>query len=131
MGRPVSLLALALLFGVTTPALAQKPEKGRNPHHTTVVAARVESSPFSSHEREVIRLYYARHHVTARPLPPGIAKNLARGKPLPPGIAKQQAPQGLRAELPAREGMDVLIIGDRIVLVDPVGLVVDVLNDIF
>ncbi|HSB53339.1 MAG TPA: anti-virulence regulator CigR family protein [Gemmatimonadales bacterium] len=129
MSRSATLLSLALLFGVTVPALAQKPDKGKGQHHT-VAAAHVDS-PFSSHEREVIKLYYAEHRATARPLPPGIAKNLARGKPLPPGIAKQQVPQGLRAELPTRGGMDVLIIGDRIVLVDPVGLVVDVLNDIF
>ena len=31
--------------------------------------------------------------VGARPLPPGIQKNLAREKPLPPGIAKQAIPQ--------------------------------------
>jgi hypothetical protein len=35
-----------------------------------------------------IRSYYASHPAPqARPLPPGIRKNLARGKPLPPGIA--------------------------------------------
>ena len=28
-------------------------------------------------------------------LPPGIAKNLARGKPLPPGIAKKAVPAGM------------------------------------
>ena len=35
-----------------------------------------------------------------RSLPPGIAKNLARGKPLPPGIAKKMVPSSMLHDLP-------------------------------
>ncbi len=34
-------------------------------------------------------------------LPPGIAKNLARGKPLPPGIAKKTVPASMLGQLPS------------------------------
>jgi hypothetical protein len=50
---------------------------------------------FSSKEVSLINEFFRNYHVDkkggkkgAKPLPPGIAKNLARGKPLPPGIAK-------------------------------------------
>jgi hypothetical protein len=33
-------------------------------------------------------------------LPPGIAKNLARGKPLPPGIAKKTVLTSMLGQLP-------------------------------
>ena len=40
-------------------------------------------------------------------LPPGIAKNLARGNPLPPGIAKKALPGDLNRRLPpVRDGYD-------------------------
>ena len=37
-------------------------------------------------------------------LPPGIAKNLARGKPLPPGIAKKTVPASMLGQLPYYPG---------------------------
>src|SRR5574343_366404 len=40
----------------------------------------------------------------AKPLPPGIRKQLARGKPLPPGLARQQLPASYVQQLPARDG---------------------------
>ncbi|MGH8292685.1 MAG: hypothetical protein ACRESA_04355 [Gammaproteobacteria bacterium] len=54
-------------------------------------------------------------------LPPGIAKNLARGKPLPPGIAAQLQP--LPPELvqqlpPSPPGYRVFILDGRILLVN-------------
>src|SRR6187549_4143514 len=44
---------------------------------------------FRSGDVAVFRDYFVAHKITGEPLPPGIAKNLARGKPLPPGIAKK------------------------------------------
>jgi hypothetical protein len=49
--------------------------------------------------------------VGARPLPPGIRKNLLRGKPLPPGIARQAVPRPVLARLPAVDGHDWIRIG--------------------
>jgi hypothetical protein len=66
-----------------------------------------------------------------KPLPPGIAKNLARGKPLPPGIAKHYLPEGLSAELPRRPGYERVIVDGRIILIEvATGIVRDILEDV-
>lgn len=129
MRSSVILLTTVLLAASTAPLLAQRPDKGKGQGATQAQAA--EKPPLTERERQIIRTYFTEHPVSAQALPPGIAKNLARGKPLPPGIAKKRAPSGLRTLLPERSGQDILIIGDRIVIADPVGLVVDVLSDIF
>ncbi|MGY0155806.1 anti-virulence regulator CigR family protein [Edwardsiella tarda] len=50
-------------------------------------------------------------------LPPGIAKNLAKGKPLPPGIAKQVLPASLARLLPRYPGREWNIVGNDLVSV--------------
>ena len=63
-------------------------------------------------------------------LPPGIAKNLARGKPLPPGIAKQIDP-ALARQLPYYPGYEWRQYGTDAVLVEVGTTVVrEVLRDI-
>ncbi|MBL1188575.1 hypothetical protein CIV90_26360, partial [Escherichia coli] len=47
-----------------------------------------------------------------RSLPPGIAKNLARGKPLPPGIAKKMVPSSMLHDLPYYPGYEWRIAGN-------------------
>lgn len=85
---------------------------------------------FGSDEGRMIRDYFGAHPTDAKPLPPGIAKNLARGKPLPPGIAKRYLPQDLMAGLPPRPGYERLLVGNDVVLVSiATGLVVDILAD--
>ncbi len=91
---------------------------------------------FTTVERETIAAYFSKHTIEVEPLPPGIAKRLERGKPLPPGIAKRQLPGPLLEELPPREmeggvALEVTIFGDRVVLLDASGLIVDVLEGIF
>ncbi|RDK97492.1 hypothetical protein C8D90_101942 [Enterobacillus tribolii] len=44
-------------------------------------------------------------------LPPGIAKNLARGKLLPPGIEKKAVPASLLGQLPSYPGYEWRIVG--------------------
>lgn len=84
---------------------------------------------FSKDEIAIISDYYAHHRGDAdvgknksnksKPLPPGIAKNLARGKPLPPGIAKQQLPGDLVRRLPpAHPGYERVIVDGRVLLVE-------------
>ena len=52
-------------------------------------------------------------------LPPGVAKNLARGKPMPPGIAKQYLPSNLLTRLPsAPSGYEYLVVAGKLLLVD-------------
>ncbi len=65
-------------------------------------------------------------------LPPGIAKNLARGKPLPPGIAKQVLPAALQSTLPpAADGYERIIVAGKILLVAiATQVIVDVITDV-
>lgn len=67
-----------------------------------------------------------------RPLPPGIARNLARGKALPPGIAKRFPPQNMLARLPKIDGHEWRITGRDLVLIAiGTAIVVEILNDVF
>ncbi len=126
MIRPAPFLLATVALAVLVPVASA--QQGRKPKED-------QSDPpalaFSDAEREAIAAYFAVHSHDVRTLPPGTAKNLARGKPLPPGIAKQQLPSDLRAQLAAREGFEITIFGDRIVLLEASGLVVDILEDIF
>ncbi|RTF47258.1 anti-virulence regulator CigR family protein [Serratia marcescens] len=65
-------------------------------------------------------------------LPPGIAKNLARGKPLPPGIAKKVVPYSMLRDLPQYPGYEWRIAGDDLVLVAlSTAIVASVINGVF
>ncbi len=103
--------------------------------HQSEHAQAAAPAAFSTAERDAIASYFKSHPMRVKPLPPGIAKNLQRGKPLPPGIAKRQLPAPLLAHLPARTGAEahaeVTIFGDRVVLLDASGVVVDVLAGVF
>lgn len=66
------------------------------------------------------------------PLPPGIAKNLARGKPLPPGIAKKAVPGSMLKKLPYYPGYNWYAAGKDLILLSATGLVIaDVLHNVF
>lgn len=94
--------------------------------------AQASASPgFTVAERDLVVRYYADHPTAGKRLPPGIAKKLARGKPLPPGLAKRALPEELATQLPRRVGFEVTIVGDRVVLLDAGGLVVDLLANVF
>jgi hypothetical protein len=63
-------------------------------------------------------------------LPPGIAKNLARGKPLPPGVAKNFDSR-LINQLPRYEGYEWKQVGTDVVLVTiATGIVYEVLRNV-
>ncbi|MDZ7280061.1 anti-virulence regulator CigR family protein [Pantoea eucrina] len=67
-----------------------------------------------------------------RALPPGIAKNLARGKPLPPGIAKKALPAGMLRDLPRYPGYEWRAVGDDLVLIAlSTAIVTAVINGVF
>ncbi len=96
---------------------------------------------FSDKEISIIGTWY-QDHVSkqghrnkgkkAKGLPPGIAKNLARGKPLPPGIAKQYLPVGLRDLLPAPpHGYERIMVDGKVLLVEIATRVIhDILTDV-
>ncbi len=94
---------------------------------------------FSAGEIEIIGSWYKSHSSNqgkakkkTKGLPPGIAKNLARGKPLPPGIAKRYLPSSLRDVLPPPpKGFERIIVDGKILLVEIATRVVhDILVDI-
>lgn len=65
-------------------------------------------------------------------LPPGIAKNLARGKPLPPGIAKKAVPASMLGQLPYYPGYEWRIVGNDLVLVAlSTAIVTAIINGVF
>jgi len=80
---------------------------------------------FTAAEKREIRDWFAREKIAAEPLPPGVAKNLARGKPLPPGIQKKPIPAALASKL-SRPDYELLLVGTDVVLVKS-GVVVDML----
>ncbi len=122
---PALALAVALvsLFGAVRASEAQG-HKGKKGHSSAAVG-------FTTAEHDLVVRYYADHRYEAKPLPPGIAKKLARGKPLPPGLAKRALAPDLVTQLPPRQGFEISIIGDRVVLLDTQGLVVDVMVNVF
>jgi hypothetical protein len=86
---------------------------------------------FRSGDVAVFRDYFAAHKITGDPLPPGIAKNLARGKPLPPGIAKKVVPSGLVALGPKLDRDTTLSIFGDVVVAMKGGVVIDIMGGVF
>jgi hypothetical protein len=123
----VSALAILAGFSLMSDLQAQQ---GRGRNKGTEVAVQ-QSAGFTVAERNIVVEFFATHRQEVEALPPGIARNLARGKRLPPGIAKRQIPSALQAQLPTRAGVEVSIFGDRIVLLEASGVVVDILAGIF
>lgn len=128
MSKPLQFfLIAAMLAAATSPATAQRPDKPKGPKDKPAVRV-----VFQDSDRGVFRDYYRAHPGAVKPLPPGIAKNLARGKPLPPGIARTRVPDAVLVRLPWRPpGYTFFLVGDRVVLLDGRGLVADILSSIF
>ena len=83
-------------------------------------------------DRTLIHNYFIANPVGVSALPPGIAKNVARGKPLPPGIAKKQAPYALVQQVPAcRSGLECIVLGADMLILDAVhGVVRDIVRNV-
>jgi hypothetical protein len=128
MSKPLQLLTIAaLLAAATSQSAAQRPNQAKGPKDKPEVRV-----VFRDSDRGVFREYYVAHRDAVKPLPPGIAKNLARGKPLPPGIARTRVPEVVLVRLPWRPpGYTFFLVGDRVVLLDGNGLVADILLSIF
>ena len=129
MMRAATVSVLAIVAALTLSPRLQAQEKSKKEK-----VARVQTQQpagFSTSERGIIVEFFHEHPYQPEALPPGIAKNLARGEPLPPGIAKKHIPAKLQARLPARAGVEITIFGERIVLLEASGLVIDILEGIF
>jgi len=96
---------------------------------------------FSDDEIRIFSVWYRDHGSVAdkkrgnskrNGMPPGIAKNLARGKSFPPGIAKQYLPDRLRQTLPAPPaGYERVVVYGKILLVEiATGVIHDIFTDI-
>lgn len=121
-----ALLALTALALAAAPAAAQGKSHDAKPSHAATPAV----TGFTDQQQHLIAVYFHDHPTDVKPLPPGIQRRLAKGKPLPPGIAKRALPSPLTAELDIHAGFSVTLYGDRVVLLNASGLVVDVLSDI-
>lgn len=149
-----AVLALAAALAVAGPALAEKPDwaggghggghgKGHGNGHGS--GATIEGpgrgsgggpgggvTVVSRTDVDVIRTYFIDHPVGVSSLPPGIAKNLARGKPLPPGIAKKMAPIELRQRVPVcMSGWECILAGADMLILDAVhGTIADIVRNV-
>ncbi|WP_022961944.1 anti-virulence regulator CigR family protein [Halopseudomonas pelagia] len=113
------LSAITLILALaSTSVLAQPPphakgnKAGKPDHHQ-------QDQQSVTLEESVIRSIFRdqRNYLEpAKPLPPGIRKNVARGKPLPPGIAKRFDGR-LESRLPQYPGYDWRQVGTDAVLV--------------
>ncbi len=133
-------LSLLLAAALTVPTAAFAGNKGKKAHDATVQThtSEVVLSLITVTERTIIFDYVNQYRETfvpapgnAKPLPPGIAKKVARGGTLPPGIAKRYLPQDLLVQLPPRPGYQwVMVDNDLVLIAAATGLIVDILADI-
>jgi len=131
--RTACLVAVFLASLAVAPTNAQGGSQGRgrgggSEAKTSTAAVTV---VFRESDRVTFHDYFVTHKIVAQPLPPGIAKNVARGKPLPPGIAKRAVPTELVAVGPKVEkDVSFAIVGEVVVALKG-GVVIDVLAGVF
>ena len=93
------------------------------------------SATITAIESQTIFAYFQQHQASyagVKPLPPGIAKKIARGGSLPPGIAKRYFPNDLIAQLPPRPGQQWVIVGTDVLLIQAgTSLILDLLARVF
>jgi alkanesulfonate monooxygenase SsuD/methylene tetrahydromethanopterin reductase-like flavin-dependent oxidoreductase (luciferase family) len=131
MTRAARLFTLFVTLALTAGALEVTDALARN--HKSEVDIGLSATVTAGITVGDARQLAAKHQLTgAKPLPPGIRKNLARGKPLPPGIARQTMPGAFLGELPSHEGYEWRQAGADLVLVVSGSLVIsDILESVF
>jgi len=138
--RVALALLLAAALAIPTPALAGNKGKGQKAHGAPALEVQTNRAIvtlITATEQSIILGYVSQHSgslpvglATAQPLPPGIAKKLARGGSLPPGIAKRYLPGELQAQLPPRPGYQWVVVGTDVLLIAAAtGLIVDIIRD--
>jgi hypothetical protein len=123
--RRTTTMALLLSAATAAPAWAggngnSQKGQGNAPSQPVIVGQLSVSAVITSSERQIIQTYIGQHPAAfadVKPLPPGIAKKLARGGTLPPGIAKRYFPADLIGQLPARPGQQWMVVGTDVLLV--------------
>lgn len=125
------MVAAVLAATIAAPIGAQGRGRGRGGEAAAAGKGGAKATiVFNDKDRTTVRDYFVAHPLGVKALPPGIAKNVARGKPLPPGIARRAVPRDLMAIMPRPEpGVTFSIVGNMVVAIQA-GVVVDVLLDI-
>lgn len=136
-----SALRLALVAGLAVLPLGMtaaeaKSDKSKGAGHDYDAGDVIVDAVITAAEIAIIHDYVARYGAApfgpVQGLPPGIAKNYARGKPLPPGIAKKALPAGLAGLLPPRPGYEWGVVDhDIVLLVAGTMIVADILRSAF
>ena len=132
MPKVRSLVVVMLAAGLSSGLVgAQGRSGGRGQGGQSETTGASVTAVFRAGDQATFRDYFRTHRIAAEPLPPGIAKNVARGKALPPGIAKRVVPADLLA-LGPKVGKDVsfAIVGEIVVAIRS-GVVIDVLAGVF
>ena len=135
------VLSLLVAAALTAPMPSFAGNKGKKAHDvpaTQTHASEAVVALITVTERTIIFDYVNQYRDAlapapgnAKPLPPGIAKKVARGGTLPPGIAKRYLPQNLLVQLPPRPGYQWVVVDNDVVLIAAAtGLIVDILADI-
>ena len=123
------VLPLAVALALSAPVDAQSPKAKKEHGGPAKAEQTVAGLTFGSVAEREIRAYFQTNPMTPQSLPPGVAKNLARGKPLPPGIAKRAVPGRLATRLPSYPGHEVIIVDRDVILVDiATQVIVDILT---
>jgi len=132
------LLAAALVMPTGTMAGNDKAKKGNGAAAQEIQTTVAITAHITVTERRIILGFLDDHQASlpgslanAKPLPPGIARKVARGGELPPGIAKRYLPNDLLVQLPPRPGYEWVVVGTDVLLIAvATGLIVDLLDDV-
>ena len=146
----VSAIVLAISLAISGAALAQGKSKNKDKggkKSGTEIQAPVSNDSFklktsgvpaiNSGDIDLIQRFFKTNPDAfggnkPKALPPGIAKNLARGKPMPPGIAKTRFPGGLNSQLPYYPGYEWTMIGNDVAIVaEATNIIVDLFRGMF
>ena len=132
MTRATSIAAIVgMIAALSVPAGAQgKGKAGKPETRSTASSTPTVAVVFRDSDQATFRDYFRTNRIAGKPLPPGIAKNVARGKPLPPGIAKRSLPPALLAKAPRVDDITFTIAGDVVVAMRR-DVVVDILRNVF
>lgn len=130
--RPTLVLGCMALLLASHSALASPPQgkPGKAEQHHGLEQRGQQHAPVID-ERQIRRILLDNRQLLGSPqsLPPGIAKNLARGKPLPPGIAKNFDSR-LLGQLPRYDGYEWKQVGRDIVLITATGIIYEILRNV-
>jgi hypothetical protein len=125
------IFCFGLVIAAVPPAAAGGPRHLDRPWFTQLHVRPLKGIPFSPHEEELIRSYFAANPQTADPVAARDVDALSRAKPLPRSVPRRGLPAELVESLTPRGDDEALIVGRDVVLVSARrGLIIDVLRNV-